>query len=94
METHAQLIAEKADDLILSAAAIYPLVVLTGYKDFSFNSQNLSIQQIHDLLTTFGEPYKGCVLFNSAEILWQEQLSNIIDALTKSSGTKLTGESK
>lgn len=71
-----------------------PFVVLTGYKDFSFNSQNLSIQQIHDLLTTFGEPYKGCVLFNSAEILWQEQLSNIIDALTASSGSKLTGESE
>lgn len=58
-----------------------PFVVLTGYKDFSFNSQNLSIEQIHDLLCTFGAPYKGCVLFNSAEILWQEQLTNVIHGL-------------
>jgi CheY-like chemotaxis protein len=58
-----------------------PFVVLTGYKDFSVNSQNLSIEQIHDLLSTLGEQYKGCLLFNAAEILWQDQLTSIIGSL-------------
>lgn len=55
-----------------------PFVILTGYKDFSVNTENLSLGQIHDLLTTFGEKYKGCILFNSAETLWQEKLKEII----------------
>ncbi|VVO40773.1 two-component system response regulator [Pseudomonas fluorescens] len=58
-----------------------PFVVLTGYKDFSVNSLNLSLEQIHDLLSTLGEQYKGCVLFNSAEIQWQEKLTSIIGSL-------------
>jgi CheY-like chemotaxis protein len=58
-----------------------PFIVLTGYKDFSVDSQNLSIEQIHDLLSTLGEPYKGCVLFNSAEVQWQEKINEIIGEL-------------
>ncbi|WP_167365864.1 hypothetical protein [Pseudomonas salomonii] len=63
------------------AGKLAPFVVLTGYKDFSVNSQNLSIEQIHDLLSTLGEQYKGCIIFNSAEILWQEQLASVIGAI-------------
>ncbi|WP_421560507.1 hypothetical protein [Pseudomonas sivasensis] len=63
------------------AGKLSPFVVLTGYKDFSVNSQNLSIEQIHDLLSTLGEQYKGCIIFNSAEILWQEQLASVIGAI-------------
>lgn len=63
------------------AGKLAPFVVLTGYKDFSVNSQNLSIEQIHDLLSTLGEQYKGCIVFNSAEILWQEQLASVIGAI-------------
>lgn len=55
-----------------------PFVVLTGYRDFSVNTENLSLDQIHDLLTTFGENYMGCILFNSAETMWQEKLKEII----------------
>jgi len=55
-----------------------PFVVLTGYKDFSVKSENLSLDQIHDLLTTIGDNYKGCILFNSAETHWQEKLKEII----------------
>lgn len=58
-----------------------PFVVLTGYKDFSVNTENLSLEQIHDLLTTFGDLYKGCILFDSAETLWQENLKDIIGKL-------------
>ncbi|EOZ9374015.1 response regulator [Klebsiella michiganensis] len=57
-------------------------VVLTGYKDFSVNTENLSLEQIHDLLSTFGDNYKGCILFNSSETLWQENLKEIIGNLS------------
>lgn len=59
--------------------SLIPFVVLTGYKDFDHNSQNLSIDQIDDLLKTLGDKYKGYIIFDSAEVLWQEQLSQIID---------------
>lgn len=60
---------------------LVPFVVLTGYKDFSVNAQNLSIDQIHDLLATLGDVYKGCIVFDSTELLWKEKLSSIIGEL-------------
>jgi CheY-like chemotaxis protein len=52
-----------------------PFVIVTGYKDFSVESQSLSIDQIHDLLSTLGEAYMGCIVFESSDNLWQEKLS-------------------
>ncbi|PHN56204.1 hypothetical protein AO275_08710 [Pseudomonas viridiflava] len=60
---------------------LVPFVVLTGYKDFSVESKSLSIQQIHDLLFGLGEDYKGCIVFNSADIHWQEELKIVVESI-------------
>lgn len=60
---------------------LVPFVVLTGYTDFSTESQNLSLEQIDDLLTVLGENYKGCIFFDSTNSLWKEKLSEIIESL-------------
>jgi len=58
-----------------------PFIVLTGYKDFSTSTQNLSIEQIHDLLTGYGKCYKGCIIFDSSETQWQEKLKEVISEI-------------
>lgn len=60
---------------------LVPFVVLTGYKDFSVESKSLSIQQIHDLLVGLGEDYKGCIVFNSADVHWQEELKIVVESV-------------
>lgn len=57
---------------------LVPFVVVTGYKDFSINAENLSIDQIDDLLKSLGAHYKGCIIFDAAESLWKEKLSEVI----------------
>lgn len=60
---------------------LVPFVVLTGYKDFSIDSQSLSIQQIDEALRVLGSNYKGCVMFDAAESSWKEKLFEIIEGL-------------
>lgn len=60
---------------------LVPFVVLTGYKDFSLDSKSLSIQQIHDLLVCLGDEYKGCIVFNSADVQWQEELTMVVEKI-------------
>lgn len=55
-----------------------PFVILTGYKDFSIDTQSLSIDQIHDLLGTLGDSYKGCIIFESSDSTWQDELGKRI----------------
>lgn len=57
---------------------LVPFVVVTGYKDFSIGSQSLSIEQIDESLEAIGESYKGCIIFDSADSVWKEQLEKII----------------
>lgn len=57
---------------------LIPFVILTGYRDFSIENKSLNIDQIHDLLSTFGCEYRGCIVFNSSEVLWQEELANTL----------------
>lgn len=59
--------------------SLIPFVVLTGYRDFSVNSQSLSVQQIDLALRSVGDKYKGCILFDAADSVWQDKLSEIID---------------
>lgn len=58
---------------------LVPFVILTGYKDFSVNSQSLSIEQIDESLRSMGSDYKGCIFFDAVDSVWKEQLSEIID---------------
>lgn len=58
---------------------LVPFVILTGYKDFSVNSQSLSIEQIDESLRSIGSDYKGCIVFDSTDSVWKERLSEIID---------------
>lgn len=60
-----------------------PFVVLTGYKDFSVNSENLSIEQIDDLLKVVGHVYKGCIVFDAADSFWKDRLLEVIESLRK-----------
>lgn len=62
---------------------ISPFVVLTGYRDFSVDSQSLSIEDIDQNLKSLGDAYKGCILFDSAESSWKEGLKEIIDGVAK-----------
>lgn len=58
-----------------------PFVILTGYKDFSVGTQSLSIAQINDLLGSLGESYLGCILFESSDNSWQEELGRVMGKL-------------
>lgn len=58
---------------------IVPFVILTGYKDFSVNSQCLSIEQIDESLRSIGNDYKGCIVFDSTDSVWKERLSEVIN---------------
>lgn len=58
---------------------LVPFVILTGYKDFSYNSQSMSIEQIDESLRSIGGDYKGCIVFDSTDSVWKERLSEIID---------------
>lgn len=62
---------------------LVPFVVLTGYKDFSVNSQSLSIEQIDQSMRLIGDQYKGCIIFDAADSVWKEQLSAIIETENK-----------
>jgi len=62
---------------------IFPFVVLTGYKDFDVNSENLSIEQIDDSLRALGGHYRGFIMFDAAESLWKERLSGIVKDIEK-----------
>lgn len=62
---------------------LVPFVVLTGYKDFSVNSQSLSIEQIDESLRSIGRDYRGCIIFDAADSVWKEQLSEIIEGENK-----------
>ena len=63
------------------ANKLVPFVVLTGYKDFSVDSQSLSIDQIHDLLKTLGDLYLGCIVFETTDDVWQGKLSAVLEKL-------------
>ncbi|MAX90693.1 MAG: hypothetical protein CMK99_08125 [Pseudomonas sp.] len=63
------------------AGKLVPFVVLTGYTDFSTDSQNLSIEQIDVLLSELGECYRGCVFFDSTNSQWEEKLTQVIETL-------------
>ncbi|MHA6183447.1 response regulator [Pseudomonas mohnii] len=63
------------------ANKLVPFVVITGYKDFSVDSQSLSIDQIHDLLKTLGESYLGCIVFETTDDVWQEKLNSVLEKL-------------
>jgi len=58
---------------------LVPFVVLTGYKDFSVNSQSMTIEQIDESLRSMGSDYKGCIVFDTADSIWKEKLSEIIN---------------
>ncbi|WP_122984726.1 response regulator [Paraburkholderia hospita] len=62
--------------------ALIPFVILTGYKDFSVDDQNLSIDEIDESLKELGNSYKGYIMFDAAESLWKEKLSEIVRSLT------------
>ena len=57
---------------------LVPFAVLTGYKDFSVDARNLSIEEIDELLKSVGDNYRGCVLYDVAESGWKEKLFEII----------------
>jgi len=57
---------------------LVPFVVVSGYKDFSVGSQSLSIEQIDDSLRHIGSKYLGCIIFEAADSVWKEQLTEII----------------
>jgi len=63
------------------AGKLVPFVVLTGYTDFSTDSQNLSIEQIDVFLSELGECYRGCVFFDSTNSQWEEKLTQVIETL-------------
>lgn len=50
-------------------------VVLTGYRDFG---ESVTIEEIDESLRSFGDAYKGWILFDAAESVWKDQLSEII----------------
>ncbi len=56
-----------------------PFVVLTGYKDFSVGTESLSIEQIDESLRSLGADYKGCIVFDTADSVWKDRLSGIIE---------------
>ncbi|MBE8590101.1 response regulator [Pseudomonas sp. MAFF 301449] len=58
-----------------------PFVILTGYSQFSDEKDNLSLAQINDLLTLYGEYYKGTIYFDSATSVWKQDLSTVIEKL-------------
>lgn len=58
-----------------------PFVVVTGYKNFSVNSETLSIEQINDSLIALGDSYKGYIIFDSAESAWKGELSAVIKGI-------------
>ena len=58
-----------------------PFVVLTGYSQFSDEKDNLSLAQINDLLTLYGDHYKGTIYFDSATSVWKQGLSTVIEKL-------------
>lgn len=60
---------------------LVPFVVLTGYTDFSIDSQNLSLEQIDTLLAELGDCYKGCIFFDSTTSQWKEKLTQVIEKL-------------
>ena len=62
---------------------LVPFVVLTGYKDFSVNSKSLNIGQIDEILSSMGDCYRGCIIFDAVNSAWEEQLSLIIEGLDK-----------
>lgn len=64
---------------LAKAKRLVPFVILTGYKDFSVNSQSLSIEQIDESLRSMGSDYKGCIVFDAADSVWKERLSGIVD---------------
>lgn len=61
------------------AKKLVPFIILTGYKDFSVNSQSLSIYQIDETLKAMGDIYKGCIIFDAVNSVWKEELSKIIE---------------
>jgi hypothetical protein len=63
---------------LAKAGKLVPFVVLTGYKDFSVNSENLSIDQIDDLLKALGSAYKGCINFDVSGSEWKERLKSVV----------------
>lgn len=63
------------------ANRLVPFVVLTGYTDFSTDSQNLSLEQIDSLLAELGGCYRGCIFFDSTNSQWKEKLTQVIEKL-------------
>lgn len=62
---------------------LMPFLVLTGYTDFSVNSQSWSIERIDNELRSISIEYKGCIIFDAVDSVWQDRLSEIIDKETK-----------
>lgn len=58
-----------------------PFIILTGYSQFSDDKDNLSLSQINDLLTLYGENYKGTIYFDSATSVWKQELSKAIEKI-------------
>lgn len=62
---------------LAKAGKLGALVILTGYKDFSVDSQSLSIDEIDASMKEYGESYLGYIMFDSADSVWKEELLQV-----------------
>ena len=60
---------------------LIPFVILTGFADFSVDTDKLNLNQINDLMALVGETYRGTIFFDSANSKWKDDLNNVIESL-------------
>ncbi|CAE6968502.1 response regulator [Paraburkholderia domus] len=63
------------------AGKLAPVVILTGYKDFSVDSQSMNIDEINSSLKMFGDSYRGYIMFDATNSVWKQQLLSIVQEI-------------
>jgi len=61
---------------------LVPFVILTGFADFSVDTDKLNLDQINDLMALMGDAYRGTIFFDSANSKWKDELKSVIVSLT------------
>ncbi|RIJ12526.1 response regulator [Pseudomonas sp. 91RF] len=61
---------------------LVPFVILTGFADFSVETDKLNLGQINDLMALMGDAYRGTIFFDSANSTWNDYLSAAILGLS------------
>lgn len=63
------------------AGKLVPVVILTGYKDFSVDSESMNIDEIDSSLRNVGENYRGYVMFDATDSIWKQQLLSVVQEI-------------